>query len=200
MAKTTLLGCRVAILATDGFEEDELFKPKEALEDAGADVRVISLKSGNIKAWKKDKWGHSLKVDSTLDQVSADDFDALMLPGGVMNPDTLRMDAKAVQFVAAFAADRKPIAAICHGPWMLVEAGIVDGRNVTSWPSVRTDLLNAGAIWSDAEVIVDKGLITSRKPDDIPAFNAKMIEEFAEGPYESAQAQPANEERPTFHH
>jgi len=177
-------GLRVAILATDGFEQSELLEPRKALEDAGADIKIVSLKSGKIKAWKKGNWGESVDVDLTVDKASAKDFDALMLPGGVMNPDKLRNESKAVEFVQNFVDTGKPIAAICHGPQILIETGALRGRNMTSWPSLRTDMINAGAEWIDAEVVTDHGLVTSRKPDDIPAFNRKMIEEFAEGPHD----------------
>ena len=176
-----LNGKRVAILATDGVEQVELTEPRKALEDAGAKVTLVAPKSGKIKAWQHDHWGDELKVDATLDDVSAEQFDALQLPGGVMNPDHLRQNEKAVQFVRSFFNAGKPVAAICHAPWLLVEADVVRGRTVTSWPSLRTDLRNAGAQWVDREVVTDQGLVTSRKPDDIPAFNKKMIEEFAEG-------------------
>jgi protease I len=176
-----LNGKRVAILATDGVEQVELTEPRKALEAAGAKVTLVAPKSGKIKAWQHDHWGDELKVDATLDDARAEEFDALQLPGGVMNPDHLRRNEKAVQFVRSFFNAGKPVAAICHAPWMLVEADVVRGRTVTSWPSLRTDLRNAGAQWVDREVIVDQGLVTSRKPDDIPAFNRKMIEEFAEG-------------------
>lgn len=174
-------GLKVAILATDGFEQSELFEPKKALEEAGAEVKIISLKSGEIKGWNKKDWGKSIAVDQTVGEANADEFDALQLPGGVMNPDKLRMDDKAVNFVKSFFTAGKPVAAICHAPWTLVEAGVVKGRTVTSWKSVKTDLENAGAKWVDEEVVTDNGLVTSRKPADIPAFNKKMIEEFAEG-------------------
>ena len=144
-------------------------------------VKIVSLESGEIKGWNEDDWGKRIKVDLTVDDANADDFDALQLPGGVMNPDKLRMNDKAVSFVKAFFTAGKPVAAICHAPWMLVEADVVSDRTVTSWESVRTDLENAGAEWVDQEVVTDNGLVTSRKPDDIPAFNKKMIEEFAEG-------------------
>lgn len=172
---------KIAILATNGFEESELFQPKKALEGAGADVEIISLKDEKIKSWKDKDWGTSIAVDRSVTAAQAEDYDALMLPGGVINADTLRNDDEAVQFVSEFVTAGKPIAAICHGAWILIEAGGVDGREMTSWPSLRTDLLNAGALWADAEVIVDNGWVTSRKPDDIPAFNIKMIEEFKEG-------------------
>ena len=181
MARDKLNRKRVAILATDGVEQVELTEPRAALEESGATVQLVSIKSGKIKGWQHDHWGDEFKVDATVDDVRADDFDALMLPGGVMNPDKLRMDQRAVQFVRSFLLAGKPVAAICHAPWMLIEADVVRGRTVTSWPSLRTDLRNAGADWVDREVVTDEGLVTSRKPDDIPAFNRKMIEEFAEG-------------------
>lgn len=174
-------GKRVAVLATDGVEQAELAEPRKALDDAGATTTLISLKAGTIKGWQHDHWGDEFPVDMTFDQAKPDDFDALLLPGGVMNPDRLRMDDRAVNFVKAIAKAGKPIAAICHGPWLLVEADVVRNRSVTSWPSLETDLRNAGADWSDQEVVTDMGIVTSRKPDDIPAFNKKMLEEFAEG-------------------
>ena len=174
-------GKRVAALATHGFEQDELLHPRKALIDAGAAVDVVSPESGRIRGWKYKEWGEEVKVDRTLEQARADDYDALLLPGGVMNPDRLRMDPRAVQFVKRFFDDGKPIAVICHGPWTLVEADVVRGVTMTSWPSVKMDLKNAGANWVDREVVVDRGIVSSRKPDDIPAFNRKMIEEFAEG-------------------
>jgi protease I len=174
-------GIKVAILATNGFEQSELMEPKKALEDAGAEVSVVSLKAGEIKGWKDKDWGESIAVDLTLEEANADDFDALQLPGGVMNPDTLRMDKSAVNFIKSFIDAGKPVAAICHASWTLIEADAVRGKTVTSWNSLRTDLENAGANWVDQEVVVDSGLITSRNPQDIPAFNEKMIEEFAAG-------------------
>lgn len=177
----SLSGRKVAILATHGFEQSELEKPREALEQAGADTSVISIESGEIRGWSGDDFGDSVDVDLTLDEADAENFDALLLPGGVMNPDTLRMEPKAVEFVRAFFAAGKPVAAICHGPQLLIEAEVVRGRRLTSYASVKKDLINAGAKWEDAEVVTDNGLVTSRKPDDIPAFNRKMIEEFAEG-------------------
>jgi len=176
-----LKGKRVAALVTDGFEQDELLQPRKALEDAGAKVDIVSQKAGTVRGWKHTEWGDEVKVDATLDRANASDFDALLLPGGVMNPDRLRMDPKAVQFVKQFFDAGKTIAVICHGPWTLVEAGVVNGVTMTSWPSLKTDLINAGANWVDQEVVVDRGIVSSRKPDDIPAFNKKMIEEFAEG-------------------
>ncbi len=190
MRAKKLSGLKVAILATDGFEQSELFEPKKALEDAGADVKVVSPKDGKIKGWKATDWGKTCKVDLSLEDTNGLAFDALMLPGGVMNPDKLRMNEKAVEFIKSFTSRGKPIAAICHGPWPLIDAGYVKGKTVTSWPSLKADLENAGATWVDREVVVDHGLVTSRKPDDIPAFCEKMIEEFAEGEhFESAQAE-----------
>jgi protease I len=179
-----LEGKKVAILATDGFEQSELMSPYEALREAGAEPVIVSPKDGQIQGFKHAQPGEKVEVDLTLDQADPDDFDALVLPGGVMNPDALRMIPKAVHFVKEFAMARKPIAAICHGPWMLIEADLVDGRRVTSWPSLKTDLRNAGAEWTDAEVVTDRGLVTSRNPDDLPAFNRKLIEEIAEGRHE----------------
>ena len=185
MAAQQLRGKRVAILATDGVEQIELTEPRKALDAAGARTVVVSPKSGSIKGWDHDHWGETIPVDQSLDDARADQFDALMLPGGVMNPDHLRRNERAVQFVRSFFDAGKPVAAICHAPWMLVEADVVDGRTITSWPSLRTDIRNAGGDWVDREVVTDQGLVTSRKPDDIPAFNRKMIEEFAEGVHEA---------------
>lgn len=176
-----LTGKTIAILATNGFEQSELLKPRKALEEEGAKTEVVSLKGGQIKGWDKTDWGEKVDVDKTVDEADAADYDGLLLPGGVMNPDKLRANDDAVAFVKAFTTSGKPIAAICHGPWTLIEAGFVKGKKMTSWPSLQTDLQNAGANWVDEEVVVDNGLVTSRKPDDIPAFNKKMIEEFAEG-------------------
>jgi protease I len=181
-----LNGKRVAILATNGVEQSELLEPRKSLLDAGARVEVISPESGKIKAWNLKDWGEEIPVDIELNQAKADDYDALMLPGGVMNPDKLRVNADAVRFVRHFVETGKPIAAICHGPWTLIEAGGVKGKTMTSWPSLRTDLTNAGAKWVDQEVVTDKGLVTSRKPDDIPAFSKKMIEEVVEGKHAGA--------------
>ena len=188
MATNKLTGKRVAILATDGVEQVELTEPRKALDEAGAKTTLVSPKSGKIKGWQHDHWGEELEVDLALESANADTFDALLLPGGVMNPDQLRMNKQAVQFVRSFFDAGKPVAAICHAPWMLVEADVVSGRSVTSWPSLQTDLRNAGADWVDREVVTDQGLVTSRKPDDIPAFNRKMIEEFAEGEHEGQHA------------
>ena len=176
-----LRGKRVAALVENGFEQVELLEPKKALEAAGAQVEIVSPQQGKVKGWDHTKWGDEVAVDRHLDQATAGEFDALLLPGGVMNPDKLRMNEKAVAFVKAFVDSGKPVAAICHAPWTLIEAGAVRGRTVTSYPSLATDLRNAGANWVDQECVVDNGLVTSRKPDDIPAFNRKMIEEFAEG-------------------
>ncbi len=166
---------RVMILATDGFEQAELMKPRENLEKAGIETTVVSLKSGEIKGWDQKDWGESVKVDMTLDDACADDFDALLLPGGQMNPDILRMDEGAIEMIKDFDSAGKPIAAICHAPWLLVEANIVDGKTVTGWPSVRTDLMNAGADVVDREVVTDGHIITSRKPEDIPAFSKALV-------------------------
>jgi protease I len=193
-------GQRIAILATDGFEQSELVEPRRALDAEGARTEVVSPKGGRIRGWTHTDWGQEVDVDVALADADADDFDALLLPGGVMNPDRLRMDPKAVAFVKEFVAANKPIAAICHGPWTLIDAGGVDGRRMTSWPSLRTDLGNAGAEWEDAEVVTDRGLVTSRKPDDLPAFNRKMIEEFAEGRHGRKPAKRAPREQPGLRH
>jgi protease I len=176
-----LKGKKIAMLATDGFELVELTEPKKALEQAGATVHVIAPKSGEIKGFNHLDPGAWVKVDKTLDEVKPDDYDNLVLPGGVANPDQLRTNAKAVAFVKAFIDNGKTVAAICHGPWTLIEAGAVKGRTLTSWPSLKTDIANAGGKWVDQQVQSDKGLITSRKPDDLPAFNKQMIEEFSAG-------------------
>ena len=167
---------RVLILATDGFEQSELIEPKRALEAAGIETVVASPKSGAIRGWNHGNWGETVKVDAALNEVSADDFDALLLPGGQMNPDSLRLEDEVIGLIEDFDDAGKTIAAICHGPWLLVEADIVDGRAVTAWPSIRTDLENAGAQVFDEEVIIDGNLITSRKPEDIPAFSRALIE------------------------
>jgi deglycase len=176
-----LKGKRVAIVATDMVEQVELLEPRKALDEAGATTEVISIEPGTIQGFNHYDNGDEITVDRTIEEASAGEYDALLLPGGVGNPDTLRMDENVVSFVRDFFEQGKPVAAICHGPWTLVEAGVVRGRKLTSWPSVQTDIRNAGGNWVDEEVVVDQGLVTSRKPDDIPAFNAKMIEEFAEG-------------------
>ena len=176
---STLNGKKIAILATDGFEQVELTQPKQALEEAGATVHIVSPKSDSIKGWDETDWGESFDVDVSLDQANADSYDALVLPGGQINPDKLRAEDKAVQFVRQFGQQQKPIAAICHGPWTLIEAELVRGKKMTSFPSIKTDLKNAGADWVDQEVVVDQGIITSRNPDDLPAFNETIIKEFA---------------------
>ena len=175
-----LNGKKIAILATDGFEQVELTEPKKILEQAGATTEVVSPRSGEIKGWKFTDWGDKVKVDKTLDQAKPEDYDALVLPGGVINPDHLRMEPKAVKFVNEFVQSGKPVAAICHGPWTLIEAGVVRGKTITSWPSVKTDLKNAGANWVDQQVVEDGNIVTSRKPDDIPAFSQKIIEVLAD--------------------
>ena len=197
MAAQQLQGKTVAILATDGVERVELTEPRKALDAAGARTVVVSPKTGSIKGWEHDHWGESIPVDQSLDGARADQFDALLLPGGVINPDQLRQNERAVQFVRGFFDAGKPVAAICHGPWMLVEADVVRGRTITSWPSLRTDIRNAGAEWVDREVVTDKDLVTSRKPDDIPAFSRKMIEEFAEGVHEGQRPAARREARPS---
>jgi protease I len=182
---------RIAILATDGVEQVELTDPRNALEQAGAQIDLISLKPGQIQGFNHLDKGDTFPVDRTVADADASDYDGLLLPGGVANPDTLRTDQNAVQFVRDFFAAKKPVAAICHGPWMLVESDVVRHRTVTSWPSLRTDITNAGGCWVDEEVHVDKGLVTSRNPSDLPAFCAKMIEEFAEGTHRAAPGVPA---------
>jgi protease I len=183
-----LNGKKVAILVADGFEQVELTGPKEALDEAGAQTIIVSPVKGQVEGWHHYDKGDKFKVDVPLAEAEAADFDALLLPGGVANPDQLRMLPEAVQFVKDFFDAEKPVAAICHGPWTLIEADVVEGREITSWPSIKTDLINAGADWVDREVVVDNGLVTSRKPDDIPAFNEKMIEEFAEGKHRAQKA------------
>jgi protease I len=184
-----LRGKTVAALAENGFEQSELLEPKKALEQAGAKVHIVSPQKDKVRGWSHTDWAESVAVDRTLEAADPNDYDALLLPGGVMNPDRLRINSRAVEFVRSFVAANKPIAAICHAPWTLIEADGVKGRTVTSWPSLKTDLRNAGATWVDQEVVVDKGLVTSRKPDDIPAFNRKMIEEFAEGRHDRGHAE-----------
>ena len=181
MAEKQLDGLRVAILVTDGFEQSELEKPREAFDAEGAETKVVSPVS-KPKGWSGKDWGKAVAADVSLDDARADDFDALLLPGGVHNPDALRMIPKAVAFVRAFFDAGKPVAAICHGPWTVLEAGAARGRRMTSWPSLKTDLRNAGAEWVDEEVVVDGNLVTSRKPDDIPAFNREAIKLFARHP------------------
>ena len=181
-----LSGKKVAILVADGFEQAELIEPRAALDKAGAKTEIVSPANGRVKGWDKTEWGQELPVDMALDRADADDYDALLLPGGVMNPDHLRRNAKALAFVKAFFDQGKPVAAICHGPWTLIDAGVARGRKMTSFESIQTDLKNAGVSWVDREVVVDGNLVTSRKPDDIPAFNRAMIEQFAHAHQEAA--------------
>ena len=185
---SNLSGKKIAILATDGVEQVELTGPRDALQSAGAKTELISPKQDQIKAWKFKEWGDNLKVDKTVDQARPQDYDALLLPGGVMNPDHLRMNEGAVDFVRQFVATGKTVAAICHGPWTLIEAGVVAGKTMTSWPSVKSDLKNAGANWVDREVAIDGQFITSRKPNDIPAFNEALIEAVGRGAQQSRTA------------
>jgi len=190
MAEQKLAGKKVAILAADMFERVELEEPRKALEDAGATTEVVSIHDGEIQGFDHFDPAKTVKVDKTVEEVSVGDYDALLVPGGVGNPDQLRGDENAVGFVREFAESGKPIAVICHGPWVLVEAGVVRGKKVTSWPTLQTDIRNAGGNWVDQEVVVDQGIVTSRKPDDIPAFNKKMIEEFCEGPHRDREVAP----------
>lgn len=194
-----LEGRVIAILATDGFEESELLKPKENLEAHGAKTRIVSLKGGSIKSWAKNDWGKKIDVDEIVAESNSEDFDGLLIPGGVMNPDKLRMDADAIQFVKEFILVGKPVAAICHGPWVLIETGLIDDCTLTSWPSLKTDLVNAGATWLDQEVIVDQGIITSRKPEDIPAFCRKFIEQIVDYNYSPA-TEDNNKAKDDFSH
>ena len=181
-----LKGLTVAILADNGFEQVELLEPRRALEEAGAETLVVSSQRERVRGWDFTEWGQDVPVDVALDRAKAGEFDALLLPGGVMNPDRLRMQPAAVAFVRHFVETGKPVAVICHGPWTLVEAGVASGRRITSWPSLKTDLRNAGAEWVDQEVVVDGNLVSSRKPDDIPAFNRAMIELFSHAPRREA--------------
>ena len=174
----------VAILATNGFEESELSSPMKALKEAGAEVHIVSLESGEIKGWADGNWSKSYNVDKTLNEVSQKDYNALVLPGGQINPDLLRNNENAVSFVKSFFENHKPVAAICHAPWLLAEADVLKGREITSYGSIKTDMINAGANWVDKEVVCDSGLVTSRCPDDLPAFNKKLIEEVYEGKHE----------------
>jgi protease I len=180
MPNETLKGLKVAILVEDGFEQAELMKPRQALDDAGATTSVVSPKREKVRGWDMTEWGKTIPVDAHLDSAKADEFDALLLPGGVMNPDKLRMQPQAVAFVRSFFDANKPVAVICHGPWTVLEANAVRGRKITSWPSLQTDLRNAGAHWVDEECVVDGNMVSSRKPDDIPAFNRHMIELFSQ--------------------
>lgn len=177
---------QIAILTENGFEQIELTSPKEALEAAGATVHVISPQQGKVKAWNHTDWGIEVRVDRNLSEVSPDDYDGLVLPGGVINPDKLRLNKDAIAFVSAFLDEAKPVAAICHGPQTLIETGLIKGRKMTSYPSIKTDLINAGVNWVNEEVVVDNGLVTSRSPDDLEAFNRKTIEEMSEGKHDPA--------------
>jgi protease I len=182
----SLQGKRIAFLATDGVEQSELTEPWKAVEAAGGRPELISLETGRIQGMQHDEKGDAFPVDRAIDDADASDYDGLVLPGGVANPDALRADERAVSFVSAFFDASKPVGVICHGPWTLVEADVVRGRTLTSWPSLRTDIRNAGGEWVDQEVVVDRGLVTSRKPDDLPAFCAKLVEELAEGPHDAS--------------
>lgn len=190
----TLQGKKVAILVTDGFEQIELIEPRKALDAAGAQTLVVSPKTDKVRGWNFTDWGDDVKVDVALEQAKAEDFDALLLPGGVINPDTLRMNDRAVEFASAFFEAGKPVASICHGPWMVIETGAAMGRRIASWPSLRTDVTNAGAEWVDEEVCVDGNLVTSRKPDDIPAFNREMVKLFTRAPEEMQVEQGVDDE------
>jgi protease I len=184
MATNQLKGKKVAIITENGFEEVELTSPKKALEDAGAKVDIISPQKGKVKAWNHDHWSIELPVDKNIADANPDDYDALVVPGGVLNPDQMRKNKDCVEFAQHFLDAGKPLAAICHGPQLLIETGKLKGRKMTSYPSVKTDLINAGAEWTDKEVVVDRGLVTSRSPKDLPAFNKKMLEEIREGVHE----------------
>jgi protease I len=186
-------GKKVAILVADGFEQVEMTKPRTALQEAGAATKIVSPKSGKIQGMNHADKGDEFDVDLALDAAKPEQFDALMIPGGLMNPDTLRSNEEALEFVRHFFREGKPVAAICHGPWVLIDAGVIRGRTVTSWPAIKTDVRNAGANWVDHEVVVDNGLVTSRKPDDIPAFNEKMIEEFCEGRHDGTSGTASSE-------
>jgi len=183
-----IAGKKILILATHGFEQSELDVPHAALRKAGATVDVVSPEAGEIRGWQHKDWGRPVKVDRTLDQVRADDYDAIVLPGGQMNPDTLRGNDAALALIKAFFEQGKVVAAVCHGPWLLIDTGIAKGRKLTSYKTIRQDLVNAGAAWEDREVVTDKGIVTSRKPDDLPAFVAKIIEEVREGRHERRAA------------
>ena len=189
-------GLRVAILVDNGFEQVELTQPKQALEDAGAVAKIVSPQSGEVRGWNHTEWGDSLPVEVPLEQARAEEFDALVLPGGVMNPDFLRIKPKAVALVKAFFDAGKPVAAICHGPWTIIEAGAARGRRIASWPSLQTDLRNAGAEWVNQDVVVDGNLVSSRKPDDIPAFNREMIALFGRAAREGARGAQRAREQP----
>lgn len=184
-----LTGKKVAILSENGFEEVELTSPKKVLEDAGANVYIVSPEEKKIKAWNHDHWSIDLPVDININEADPSDYDALMIPGGVMNPDLMRINPKCVEFAQHFLVEGKPVAAICHAPQLLIETGLLKERKMTSYPSIKTDLLNAGAVWLDEEVIVDRGLVTSRSPKDLVAFNKKMVEEIKEGVHSGAMSE-----------
>jgi protease I len=186
--KKSLEGKKVAILVADGFEQIELTEPKRALEEAGATTQIVSPSGEEVQGWNHDEKADKFPVDMALGRARSDDYDALLLPGGLKNPDQLRVLTRAVEFVDGFFAAGKPVAAICHGPWILIEGDVLKGRTITSWPSLKTDLENAGAHWVDREVVIDNGLVTSRKPEDLPAFNEKMLQEFAAGRHERQRA------------
>jgi protease I len=187
-----LAGLRVAILATDGFEQAELTEPRKALDTAGAQTEIVSPKQGKVRGWKMKEWGDEVRVDQTLDDADPNDYDALVLPGGVINADALRIQPRAVKFVKSFFDSDKPVGVICHAPWALIESGNARGHRMTSWPSLKTDLTNAGAQWVDEEVVVDGKLVTSRKPDDIPAFNREITRVFGQEVYSRERAEPAS--------
>jgi protease I len=187
MANENLRGLKVAILIEDGFEQVEMVEPRKALDEAGAETHIVSPRNKQVRGWVFKGWGDEFPVDTPLDEARPDDYDALLLPGGVINPDKLRMQPKAVEFVKAFFDAGKPVASICHGPWTVIEAGAARGRRIASWPSLKTDVRNAGAEWVDQEVVVDGALVTSRKPDDIPAFNREMIALFSKARRQSKQ-------------
>lgn len=186
-----LSGKKIAVLMTNGFEEIEYTEPRKALEEAGATVEIVSPAGGQVRAWDGGDWGNTYRVDVPVAEADPSAYDGLLLPGGVMNPDKLRMERDALRFTRAFFEQGKPVAAICHGPWTLIDAGVIEGRTVTAYPSLRSDLTNAGAEFVDREVVVDQGLVTSRRPDDLPAFNRKMVEEFAEGKHEGQRTEAA---------
>jgi deglycase len=187
MANENLRGLKVAILIEDGFEQVEMVEPRKALDDVGAETYIVSPRDEEVRSWVFKEWGEKFPVDTPLDEARPDDYDALLLPGGVINPDKLRMRPKAVEFVKAFFDAGKPVASICHGPWMVIEAGAARGRRIASWPSLKTDVRNAGGEWVDQEVVVDGALVTSRKPDDIPAFNREMITLFGKARRQSGK-------------
>jgi protease I len=183
-----ITGKKIVILATHGFEQSELEVPLQTLKEAGATVDVVSPEKGEIKGWEMKDWGHPVKVDRLLDEVSADQYDAIVLPGGQINPDLLRINEKALNLIRDFHAQKKTIAAVCHAPWLLIETGLIKGRRCTSYKSIRTDIVNAGGKWEDSAVVADQGIITSRNPGDLKAFSARIIEEVAEGPHQQRSA------------